>query len=427
MEKEYTTNRSHRISSKQTNNDYITTPIIILVLLSGVYFFRIAFFSLNIIYILQFATIGLLVLIILFQNIYWKFNLNKHHFTWPVLFIFTGMFLSMLTAEYAHNQPIVISLWAQRFLYFYLFYFVLHIFQPSVKTLENILIYAGIAYILAFLLQYIAFPRVIFDVRQEIDRGTIRIFLPGLLILYTAYFICLTRVLFFNSFKYIFFIIPALGIIILSGTRSIIAAPVIVTFLVLIFSKKIKSRALILILVLATLGMAYYMFQDIIENLLAISQTQSGSYNENIRIRAAKFYLSDFYPNDLAYITGNGQGHQASPYGREIQSYKTNLGYYQSDIGIIGEYTKYGAFFIFGVFAILLKGIGQKLNINVKYVHYTLILILISIPLGMFFTTPDGIVIVCIMMYILDSKRNRRKQTDKKARPIVYFPELENK
>jgi hypothetical protein len=196
---------------------------------------------------------------------------------------------------------------------------------------------------------------------------------------------------------------------------------------VLIFSKKIKSRALILILVLATLGMAYYMFQDIIENLLAISQTQSGSYNENIRIRAAKFYLSDFYPNDLAYITGNGQGHQASPYGREIQSYKTNLGYYQSDIGIIGEYTKYGAFFIFGVFAILLKGIGQKLNINVKYVHYTLILILISIPLGMFFTTPDGIVIVCIMMYILDSKRNRRKQTDKKARPIVYFPELENK
>lgn len=408
----------------KTDTDAINIGITLLVVASSVFFFRIIFLSIDLIYIIQFATIGILCIIIIFQVIYWNIPLQKHHFTTPLLLIFTGVFLSMLTANISHHQGFMISLWAQRFMYFYLFYFVLHILKLPVSTLEKILFFTGVVYALAFLIQYVAYPRLIFDVRHGVERGTIRIFIPGLFIMNIAYFIAFTRILFNNSFKYIPYILLFYCVYILSGTRSIIAGPTVVTIVILIFSNKIKSKALIMLLVMAVLGVTFYMFQDIILNLVTLSREQTAHSTEDIRIRATRFFLDDFFPNKLAYITGNGEGHLSSAFGREIHSYKINYGYYQSDIGIIGEYTKYGAIFLAGATIMTLKGIFTNIGTNFNYIRYFFILLLISAPLGLFFTSPDSIVPICILLYIIDIQKN--KQPIEKKRPTVYFPELEN-
>ncbi|MGM0530622.1 MAG: hypothetical protein ACQER7_04665, partial [Bacteroidota bacterium] len=298
----------------------------------------------------------------------------------------------------------------------------LHILKIPIKTLEKIIIISGVIYAFAFLIQYLAYPQIIFDVRQGMERGTIRIFLPGLAIMNLAYFIALTRIIFKNALNYIPYILLFFSIYILTGTRSMIAGPTIVTVLVLILSNKIKSKALIIFLVIAIVGTTYYMFQDIITNLISISQEQTAHSDEDIRVRAAKFFLTDFFPNKIAYITGNGEGHQASQFGLEIYSYKINFGYYQSDIGIIGEYTKYGAFFVLGVLILLYKGIFSYLETKYQYIRYFFILTLISLPLSQSFTTPDHIITICILMYIIDM---RKKSKPKNRRPIVYFEELD--
>lgn len=408
-----------------TNRKYIKLSILLLVIASSVYFFKIFFLNDHLIYILQFATIGLLVCIIIFQYTYWKFPLGKHHFTLPIVFIFIGVLLSMLTARFGHGQPFVISMWAQRFLYFYLLYFVLHILQVPIKTLEKIIFYSGVIYALVFFIQYAAFPRVIFDVRQGVERGTIRIFVPGLTIMNLAYFIGLVRVIYHNSFKYIPYLLIFVTIYLLSGTRSYIAGPTLITLLALIFSNRIKSKGFILLLVIGALGITFYMFQDIIENLVSLTSKQSKNFTEDHRYRAAEFFLTDFFPNQLAYITGNGEGHQISAFGREIFSYKANYGFYQSDIGLIGEYTKYGAFFILGVIILFYKVMSQKLSINLKYIHFFFLLLIISMILGSFFTSPDSIVILCMLMYMLDVERNTNPKYQKKYKPVVYFPEME--
>ncbi|MFO8234696.1 MAG: hypothetical protein R6U04_04725 [Bacteroidales bacterium] len=412
------------IASKKQDTDIIKTGIVLLVIASSVFFFRLIFLDIDFIYIIQFATIILLCLLLIFQVIYWNIPIGKHHFTTPLLLIFTGVFLSMLTANIEHNQGFMTSLWAQRFMYFYLFYFVLHILQLPAANLEKLLFFTGVAYALAFILQYIAYPKLLFAVRHGVERGTIRIFIPGLFIMNIAYFIAFTRILFNNSFKYIPYILLFYCVYILSGTRSVIAGPTVVTIVILIFSNKIKSKALIILLVMAVVGVTFYMFQDIILNLVSISREQTAHSAEDIRVRAARFFLNDFFPSKVAYITGNGEGHLSSAFGREVHSYKVHYGYYQSDIGIIGEYTKYGAMFLIGATILTYKGIMTNIGTNFNYIRYFFILLLISAPLGLFFTLPDSIVPICILLYIIDYQKNKQPALQK--RPLVYFPEFDN-
>ncbi|GEM_PF-558591 len=418
-------NDSIKDTNSPSRKDYVRPALIILVLAGSVYFFRVNFLTKDIIYIAQFFVIGLMGTVILFQAIYWKYELYRRNFISPIFLIFLGVFLSMITAYAFHSQSFVISFWAQRFTYFYLFYFVLHIIQVPIQTLEKILFFAGVVYAFVFFVQYLAFPKVIFTVRQGIERGTVRIFIPGMAFMHLAYFMGLTRVIFFNKFKYVPYLLLFLGIYILTGTRSTIAGPTIITILILIFSNKIRSRGVILILIILLLGAAYYMFQDIIENLITLSVEQKETAEENIRVRATRFFMTDFFPNNFAYITGNGEGHQASPFGKEIFSYKILYGYYQSDIGLIGEYIKFGVFFLLGAFMILYKGIFQSVDTNHKYVRYFFLLLLISMPLSANFTSPDSIVAICIMAYILDYLKNNKKEKKKEKKPLVYFPELE--
>lgn len=414
-----------QITATEPGVNSLKLSITLLVILSSVSFFNIAFLPEDFIKILQIGAIGLIGIIILFQLIYWKINLGNMSFSIPIILIFTGVFLSMWMAYSAHDQGFLISLWAQHFMYFFLFYFVLHILQLPTKTLETILLYGGIIYALFYIIQYLAYPKEIFDVRQSLERGTIRIFLPGLAIMNLAYFIALTRIIYNNAFKYIPYIFLFLSIYILTGTRSIIAGPAIVTLVVLVFSNKIKSRSLIIFFIFLAIGSIYVMFQDIINDLVSLSTEQSSYNTDNIRFQSAQFFLTDFFPNKAAYITGNGVGHQASPFGRAILSYKLHYDYYQADIGFIGEYTKYGAFFLLGAVSLLYKGIFSQTKPTIKYARYFFILVLISLPLGQFFTVSDNIITICILMYIIDI--NRTQPSKDKHRPIVYFEELENK
>lgn len=415
--------------SKHINNtwaEWLIAIFLIAVFAASAAFFRIAFLGKNIIYLVQFALIGCMFLLLIFQIIYWKIPLSQSYFSLPVLLLLAGVLLSMYTAYAYHGQPVAISLWANRYMYFFLFYFVLHLLQVSPTYLERLLFFAGVIYALAFLLQYAAYPTQLFDVRMGVERGTIRIFIPGLALLNMAYFIALQRVLYKNSLVYLVFLILFLAVYVLTGTRSIIAGPAIVTLFALFFSKRVKSRWGMMMLVLFALVLAFYLFQDIVLYLISVSEQQSVHSEEDIRIKAASFFLTDFFPNAFAYISGNSEAHQASAYGLEIFSYKMRNGFYQSDIGFIGEFSKYGLFLLVSAFIIFFKGLSYPLSDDHAYVRYFMILLHVTLPLGSSFTTPDFIVMLCVAMYFLDLEKASIPVTPRKEKYAVYFSEVDN-
>lgn len=147
---------------------------------------------------------------------------------------------------------------------------------------------------------------------------------------------------------------------------------------------------------------------------ISLTQRQTTSQQPNIRILAAIFFMTDFMPANIAYILGNGQDSMNEAYGLRIYFYRVAKGFHQSDIGLIGSYSRFGVLFVIAQLSVLAKLIFGKIHPKISYIRYYFI----SLPFVMFsgtnmFDRPDGIVTLVITLYIVDYYRNL-KDNEKK-------------
>lgn len=392
--------------------------IILFIIVASMGVYEFAFLGKDLIKIIELSGIALIALIIMLQLVYSSGERFKMKFGWEIAIILFGVFISMFTAYTGHQQGFSTTIVAQRFMYFYFLYMALHFIQISDIDLEKIIVYLGITFVLFYLIQFILYPTVIFDVRTAVERGTVRIFLQGLSYVILAYFLILNKL--FEEFSpgklillFVFF-----SVFILMGTRQVILTMFMLTVMNVLFSKRIKSKTLIMLMVVASAIPIILIFQDIFLSILSVSQEQSESFEDNVRVRAATFFLTELFPNRLSYITGNGAPSTNSPYGQMIQMYMDVFRFYQSDVGIIGDYSKFGAFFVIGVLILLTKVLISKISseyIYIKFFYFSTLLTLFTGGGG--FGDGGGIVVVCITLYILDIDKHNRKLLEADENP----------
>ncbi len=383
--------------------------IIYIIVLSALELFNFSFLSPDIIKAFQLAGVGLTVAVLFIQVVYQKEERFKKNYHFEIFLIFLGVVLSMFMAQFGHDQSLTTTLIAQRFMYYYLVYWALHSLKIRTDDLESIIYWLGLTYCVFYLFQFFAYPNLIFDVRIAQDRETVRIFLPGFTFLVLSYFLILNRL--FESFAIwkLLSILFFLTILILMGTRQVIFSVLLLTLMYVMFSKAVKSRALIFILITASIIPVIFLFQEIFLSLIDLSKNQSESIAENVRIRAAVFFLTQLFPNTFSYITGNGADSTNSAYGFMIQMYKDGYGFYQSDIGIVGDYTKFGAFFALGVFIIVFRVIFKRISATFSYTKFFYISVLLTLFTGGGpFGQADSIVAICFTLYILDIDKHDR-------------------
>ncbi len=384
--------------------------LIIFITLTGLEFFNFMFLGESFIKLFQVVGVGLLCGIILIQILYKEEDYFPKYFSWPVLLIFIGLFLSMFMAEIGHGQPLQITLISQRFMYYYLAYLALHSLKPSIEDIEKLVLALGLTFAILYLIQFAVYPTILYDVRIVEDRGTVRIFMAGFHFLILAYFMTLSKIFSnFSPIRLIYLLLFA-SIFILMGTRQIIFSMMLLTILFVLFSDVVKSRVLVFVLMIIAFIPVFVLFQEIFISLVDLSKSQSESFSENVRIRAALFFMTDFFPNKAAYITGNGADSANSHFGYLVQMYKDVYGFYQSDIGLIGDYSKFGAVFIIGVFFILAKIIFGKMSSQYAYIKYFFFSIILTIFTGGGpFAQSDAIMVICMIMYLLDVDRYDRQ------------------
>lgn len=353
--------------------------------------------------LLELFGIGLVVILFILYGIYDNSFRFKQNFTPQFIIILLSLPFSMYIANKFHNQNLTVSLYAQRSIYYYLLYFTLHQIKIKPEDFEKLFIYFAIVYVMFYLLQYALYPgKILFNCRISEERGTLRIFIAGLPYLIICYFLSLQYLLEKLEVKYIILFLISLIIMILLGSRGLLFALALSTIINLLFSKRIKSKTVIYILSIIGVILIYFAFQRVFQGLISATTEKGIDLSDNIRMRAARFYLQKFFPNTLAYIFGNGAFSLGSEYSNKLFILKEKYGYYLSDIGIIGNYVKYGALFVIGVFGILYKSIRLKIQPKHHYIRYFYILNALCIILGGGFADSDFIVTACITLYILD-------------------------
>jgi len=76
--------------------------------------------------------------------------------------------------------------------------------------------------------------------------------------------------------------------------------------------------------------------------------------------------------------------------------------YFLGDIGLIGNYAIYGAFFVIGVIGICVKSIIIRISSNQAYLRYMFIAIVLSLLTGGGFANSDFICAAMCLLYIID-------------------------
>ena len=258
---------------------------------------------------------GLLVLIasLIIFSIMNREGTERNEFSWIIVLLILSAGLSSFVAYTEHDQSVYLSLYEQRPVYFFLLYFLLHKIGLKRRDIENLVILLGITFAGLSILQRVLYPFKIVYVTTFWERGTLRIYLPGLDYLILAYFILINRLkeglTVFTALTIGLF----LTIILFSGTRQLIAPIFVLTLFFVLVSRGVKNRTLIIAGSLLVVVFMAIRYNNIILGLIDVSQKTQKEGAANIRVLAAKFFLFRFNPDFLAYLFGNSPPTIRSP------------------------------------------------------------------------------------------------------------------
>jgi hypothetical protein len=355
------------------------------------------------------AGIAVIIVLLILHAVYGEKNTIRRNYTPFIGIIFISFFTAMFTAAYTRDQTISQSIFAQRALIYYLLYFLLHQMRIRPSDLQKIIIVFGVIHGLLFLLQYFAYPKILFDTFILIGRGTIRIYLAGSDYLAICFFMFGIAFLQTTRLKYLLFMLLSFSIFVLLGGRQTMALMALVMVIAILLAKKVRSRIGISLIAVAGVVLIFLIFQPIFQGMLQESKSNQAQGMEYVRFRAAAYFLTDFYKTKIAYITGNGAPFNTSTYGRLIETIKLSNAFFLGDIGIIGSYVLYGIFFVIGAFGIIFKTLLLKFEGNYLYIKYVFIGFALSLITGSGFEKADFICALCMLLYIVDVNQPQKK------------------
>jgi hypothetical protein len=218
-----------------------------------------------------------------------------------------------------------------------------------------------------------------------------------------AYLIAFDRI--FEKFDWLYFTHLMLSVIVvlLLGTRVMLLALVILSFVNILINKRVQNKFAVFFLFICVAFISYFAMKDTIKDMMAETQKHSSQAENYIRVKAAEYYLTDFQKGVGSIVLGNGSPNDKSPYGALVKSINNRSGYYLSDIGILGIYVKYGILFAVVCFIIMFQGLFGKLHRDLHYIKYFMAYLLINMVVSTLpFETSYGIVEICIILYIID-------------------------
>ena len=377
--------------------------LVVIIVLGSLAFFEPVFLNRQTIGMIHLGITGIILALILVYSVYDTSKKMRATFVFEIFLLFFAVFLSMIGAFLFHYQSFEITLMAQRTLYLFLFYFLLHQLKPKPGFIIRLFVVISIVWSVLYIIQWFAFPTQLFGANMFKDRNTIRIFMPGVSFAVIAYFICILKFLNTNHYKYLLVLLLLLFLFVLLGTRQVLGPVLLITIIILIQSKRFNSKFVIILLGVASIIPIYFIFQDIVVAMIDITKQQSQSIAENIRVKAVLFYFYRFSPGTLSFLIGNGAYSAHSSYGIMMDNYSKLFGYYLADIGIIGEFILYGIVFVIAELIILFRMAFFRYPEEFKFIKYAVYSMFFSLFVGAgSFALAEGIIMMTLLLYLTD-------------------------
>ncbi|MBD3627943.1 hypothetical protein [Cyclobacterium sp.] len=352
-------------------------PIVFLVLLViiSLNFFDAKFINPKMVNYLEFLAVLGTVLV---SSIY-MFD-RKDGFVLPVQLISFSIIFSMVMALFSWGQGLKDSLLeTSQYMLWPLFFLLLHLKIP-LRTLEKIILGYGLLYVLLYFFQYanahtVFFGKPISGEEFSEQRGAIRIIFPGAGMFILSIFIAITKITQNDRNKWLYLGFAILGLIVpvMQVTRQFIAGVFLIYFYHFFKSQSLLKKSLILGVFAGGLILLVNADIPMIKGVIEVQQRDSKLGKDYIRVQAGEYFLTDFSPNTLSQIFGNGAPNWGiSAYGKFMERLSNTHEYFLSDVGIIAVYAMFGVFAILGFVLMWYKSFVLPVSGEYVYVKYYL-------------------------------------------------------
>jgi hypothetical protein len=286
---------------------------------------------------------------------------------------------SILMAYVSWGQGLSYAVSVVPYSLWFVFFYLLHKEYP-IESIEKIVLIYGILYIILYIFQFINSDAVYFGFRETFkeDRGIIRIDFPGGGIFFLSYFICLIKSSTASRGRPIFllFVLVGVAVTVLQVTRQSIALILIISLFHFIRKASIPRKIAILASFSALLFYFFTADNPISQGLIEKQNETLSEGDEYIRILAADYFISDFSPNAISRIFGNGFPNNTSEYGKYTIHLADSYGFYLSDLGLIGFYVLFGLAPLIAYLIIFIKSFTIKVPEQYYYIKYYMFFIL---------------------------------------------------
>ena len=346
-------------------------------------------------------------------------NLHERHYPRKsFLLLIVGMIISSFMPTFYHGQSLSVTListlpYFLGYIYFFIF-LKLDVQYEKVIRLLWVLCFVGMS---VYVINMISFPNILFGVREEnydLTRGIARLSIPFMDFIVLLFFFSINRWIRTNKRKWILLIILSSIYIVLSVTRqSIICSFVLGILFILKKASLIKKIAVVVILYFC---ITYFIPQiPIFKTMMELTQTQidQNKYDdENIRLKAWKFYTYEYQTNDITAILGNGMpSFGKSFWGNKVQKETKDNGCLMVDVGWAGFYWFFGIFATIGIFSVLMYAAFKKKDMDKQYLTYWIIYIILTSFASGALLYYHQILNISIVLYLIYAKSNNKQNS----------------
>ena len=307
-------------------------------------------------------------------------------FVFPVQLLLFSFLISVLMAYIYWNQEIKDGLIATAPYFMFIFFFYLLRVNFPIKVLEKIIVIYGVLYVLLYLFQFANAPTVLFgkslwgDEFTE-NRGVIRIIFPGGGIFILSSFLAINKLTSQEKKKWFWGLMTFFGILIpiMQVTRQFIAGILLIYLFHFIRNLTLTKKIVIFTSLVVIMISIQYLSLPIIEGLIDATENDAGKGGDYIRVLAGQYFLTDFSPNTMTAIFGNGVPYTGvSNYGLFLDMLNATQAFFLSDVGIIAVYAMFGIPAVLGYVFIWIKSFTYALPKEYYYLKYYLWFLLLT-------------------------------------------------
>lgn len=330
--------------------------------------------------------------ICLFSIFYaYKNGINLQKVRYPRLsykILIIGILLSIFMTVSFQNQSFKVTFIATLpyLLGYFMFYVLMKFNIPKEKIEHAIWIFCFLGMSI-YLINLISFPNIIFGVIKEdydLSRGLVRIGINSLELIVLFFFYSINQWMITKKKKYFLLILTTLTFIILSVTRQYILLSLALGIIFIIRKASIYKKFI-------TISLCILVYTFVLPNIpiynamvdLSETQAEENKSEEDIRIKAWRFYTDEYQTNEYTRIFGNGiPSIGNSKWGNSFEKtispeYGGNRCYFV-DVGWAGFYWLFGAIATLGLFLLLFKAVLKPKPLRRQYLSYWCLFIILT-------------------------------------------------